>query len=88
MGATILPYSVKVWRWKSLTNLTSAFWIIKNFPTKILHLENFGIAYFYGYNLLTWVCQVMSRHEILKYFHPITHKKHAPKDKDPPEGKE
>ena len=26
--------------------------------------------------------------ESLKYFHPITHKKDAPEDKDPPEGKE
>ena len=25
---------------------------------------------------------------MLEYFHPITHKKDAPKDKDPPEGKE
>ena len=25
---------------------------------------------------------------MLKYFRPITHKKDAPKDKDPPEGKE
>ena len=30
----------------------------------------------------------MSCHGILKYFRPITHKKDAPKDKDPPEGKE
>ena len=27
-------------------------------------------------------------HGILEYFHPITHKKDAPEDKDPPEGKE
>ena len=25
---------------------------------------------------------------MLKHFHPITHKKDAPEDKDPPEGKE
>ena len=32
----------------------------------------------------------MSGHGIrmLKYFHPITHKKNAPEDKEPPEGKE
>ena len=30
----------------------------------------------------------MSGHGMLKYFHPITHKKDAPEDKDPPEGKE
>ena len=30
----------------------------------------------------------MSGHGILKYFRPITHKKDAPEDKDPPEGKE
>ena len=29
----------------------------------------------------------MSGHGILKYFRPITHKKDAPEDKDPPEGK-
>ena len=30
----------------------------QSFPTKILHLQNLGIAYFtYDYNLLTWVCQ-------------------------------
>ena len=59
----ILPYSVKLRQWKSLTNLTSACWIVKIFPTKILHLENFGIAYFMvSYNLLTWVCQGLSRY--------------------------
>ena len=31
----------KVWR-----NLTNACWIVKVFPTKILHLENLSIAYF------------------------------------------
>ena len=30
----------------------------------------------------------MSGRGMLKYFHPITHKKDAPEDKDPPEGKE
>ena len=30
----------------------------------------------------------MSGHGILKYFHPITHKKDVPEDKDPPEGLE
>ena len=29
----------------------------------------------------------MSRHGMLKYFRPISHKKNAPEDKDPPEGK-
>ena len=29
----------------------------------------------------------MSGHGMLKYFRPITHKKNAPEDKDPPEGK-
>ena len=37
----------------------------QKFPTKILHLENFGIAYFYGFSLLTGVCHIMSRHGIL-----------------------
>ena len=30
----------------------------------------------------------MLGHGILKYFCPITHKKDAPEDKDPPEGKQ
>ena len=30
----------------------------------------------------------MSGHGMLKYFRPITHKKDAPEEKDPPEGKE
>ena len=30
----------------------------------------------------------MSGHGMLKYFRLITHKKNAPEDKDPPEGKE
>ena len=30
----------------------------------------------------------MSGHGMLKYFRLITHKKDAPEDKDPPEGKE
>ena len=30
----------------------------------------------------------MSGHKMLKYFRPITHKKDAPEDKDPPERKE
>ena len=55
--------------------------------------QNFALSksqycIFYGYNLLTWVCHVMSGHGMLKYFRPITHKKDAPEDKDPPEGKE
>ena len=50
----------------------------QKFPTKILHLEYFGIAYF----------TVMSGHGILEYFHPIIYKMYAPEDKDPPERKE
>ena len=30
----------------------------------------------------------MSGQGMLKYFHPITHKRDDPEDKDPPEGKE
>ena len=47
---------------------------------------------FYGYNLLTWVCQDLScyvrTYGILKYLRLITHKEDAPEDKDPPEGKQ
>ena len=36
----------------------------QSFPTKILHLaKKISVAYFmYGYNLLTWVCQDLSRY--------------------------
>ena len=34
-----LLYSVKLWQWKSLMNLTNECWIVKIFPTKILLLE-------------------------------------------------
>ena len=57
----------------------------QNFPTKILHLENFGIALLIFTNLSRLGLSrrdVMSEHGILKYFHPILDKK------DPPEGKE
>ena len=45
-------------------------------------LRNSRYGIFYGYNLLTWVCHVMSGHGM------FTHKKDAPEDKDPSEGKE
>ena len=89
---TVTQYSVKLWWWKSLTNFTSACWIIKIFLTKVLHLvlENFGIAYF-TVTILTWVCQGSSRYvgtwnpEVPSSDYPC--KKDAPEDKDPPEGK-
>ena len=69
----IIPYSIKIWRWKSLKNLMNGCWIIKLYPTKILHLENFGIVYFtISYIVLTWVCHIMLGHAILKYFRLIT----------------
>ena len=40
-------------------------------------LRKFWHCIFYGYNLLTWVCQichVILEHGILKYFCPITSK--------------
>ena len=53
-------------------------------------LENFGIVYFtviiYQLEFIR-VCHVMSGHGILKDFCPITLKKTAFGDKDPPEGK-
>ena len=60
----------------------------QNFSYQNFAFRKFRYCIFYSYNLLTWVCHVMSRYGILKYFHPITHKKDAPEDKDPPEGKE
>ena len=60
----------------------------QSFPYQNFALRKSQYCIFYGYNLLTWVCHVMSGHGILKYFRPITHKKDAPEDKDPLEGKE
>ena len=58
-----IPYSVKLCRWKNLTNLMSACWIVQIFRTKILHrLRKFRHCIFYDYNLLTWVCQGSSRY--------------------------
>ena len=45
-----IQYGTKLWRWKSLTNLTNKFWIVKIFPTKILHLVLYIV---YGYKLTT-----------------------------------
>ena len=62
----------------------------QNFPYQNFTIRKFRHCIFYGYNLLTWVCQGWSRyigHGILKYLRPITHKKDAPEGKDPPEGK-
>ena len=58
----------------------------QNFPTKILHLKNFGIAYFTViiYQLeFVRVCHVMSGHGIRS----TSVRFDAPEDKDPPEGK-
>ena len=57
----------------------------QSFPYQSFALRKSQYCIFYGYNLLTWICQVMSGHGMLKYFRPITHKKDAPEDKDPPE---
>ena len=67
----------------------------QSFPYQNFALRNSRYGIFYGYNnLRTWVCQDLSCYVgtwnvgMLKYFHPITHKKDAPEDKDLPEGKE
>ena len=63
----------------------------QKFSYQNIALRKFRYYIFYGYNLLTWVCQGLSSYVgawILKYFHPITNKKDVPEDKDPPEGKE
>ena len=61
----------------------------QSFPYQNIALRKSQYCIFYGYDLLTWVCQDLScYHGMLKYFCPITHKKDAPEDKDPPEGKE
>ena len=57
----------------------------QSFPYRNFALRKSQYCIFYGYNLLTWVCHVMSGHGIkghgmLKYVHPITHKKDAPED--------
>ena len=58
----------------------------QSFPYQNFALRKSQYWIFYGYNLLTWVCHIMLGHGMLKYFRPITHKKDAPEDKDPPEG--
>ena len=63
----------------------------QNFSYQNFALRKFWYCIFYGYNLLTSVCQIchiVSGHGILKYFCPITGKKDTPEDKDPPEEKE
>ena len=52
-----IPYSVKLWWWKSLINLT-----IQNFSYQNLALRKFWYCIFYGYNLLTWVCPDLLRY--------------------------
>ena len=54
------------------------------FPTKILHLENFGIAYYTNLSLSCYVGTCMES-GVLSSDYPC--KKDAPEDKDPPEGK-
>ena len=76
---------------KSDKFLTNGCWIVK-FSYQSFALTKFWYCIFYGYNLLTWVCirvcHFMLRHKTLKYFRPITSKKHSPEDKDPREWKE
>ena len=64
----------------------------QSFPYQNFALRKSQYCIFYGYNLLTWVCQDLSCYvgtwNVEVYFRPITHKKDAPEDKDPPEGKE
>ena len=50
------------------------------FPYQNFALKNFGIAYFT--NLTRFVMIRMSKHAILKYFHPILDKKDPPEDKE------
>ena len=87
---TYRSYSVKLRRWKSLTNFDEYMLNRQSFPYQNFALRKSQYCIFYGYNLLTWICHVRSGHGMLKYFRPIqsTHKKDAPEDKDPPEGKE
>ena len=59
----------------------------QNFSYQNFALRNFRYCIFYGYNLLTWVCHVMSGHGILKYF-CLLDKKDPPEDKDPLDNKE
>ena len=64
----------------------------QSFPYQNFALRKSQYCIFYGYNLLTWVCQDLSCYvetwnvEVLSSNY--THKKDAPEDKDPPEGKE
>ena len=64
----------------------------QSFPYQSFALRKSQYCIFYDYNLLTWVCQDMSCYvgtwsvEVL--LSNYSHKKDAPEDKDPPEGKE
>ena len=66
----------------------------QSFPYQNFALRKSQYCIFYGYNLLTWVCQDLSCYvgtwnvEVLSSNYPSAHKKDAPEDKDPPEGKE
>ena len=64
----------------------------QSFPYKNFALRKSWYCIFYSYIIyqlgFVRICHVMSGHGMLKYFCPITHKKDAPEDKDPPEGKE
>ena len=64
----------------------------QNFSSQSFALRKSLYCIFYSYNLLTWVCQDFSRYveiwNLKVYFCLITHKKGAPENKDPPEGKE
>ena len=64
----------------------------QNFSYQNFAFRKFWYYIFYSFNLLTWVCQDLSHYvetwNLKVYFCSITHKKGAPEDKDPPEGKE
>ena len=67
-----LSYSVKLWWWKSLTNLTNACWIVKIFLPKFC-TKKILVLHIKVYVRQASVCHVMLGHGILKYFRPITH---------------
>ena len=54
----------------------------QSFPYQNFALRKFSVLHIYKLNS---ICQVMSEHGIVKYFHPILDKKDPPEDKELPD---
>ena len=52
VSSSYIPYSVKLWRWKSLTNFDEYMLNRQSFPYQNFALRKSQYCLFYGYNLL------------------------------------